>query len=148
MAPLRTCCQCSIYHQHQNKIIFNRLIWEGRHIEAILQVTGNSKNLCFYGPLEKIFLLKIISGFYHDSPRQDNFYCYKKQHWAVISAGSYLEPTQLYFYEYKVERIFLPKFYHDKRDINILKFLSYVGEYTSDNSTLRISTNWKKILRV
>ena len=48
-------------------------IWEERHIEAILQVTGNSKNLGSYGTLEKNYLLKTISGYYHDLPRQDNF---------------------------------------------------------------------------
>ena len=109
-------------------------MWEGRHIEAILQVNGNSKNLDSYGPLVKNSLLKTISGYYHDSPRQDNFYCYKKQHWTVIAAVSFLGATWLYFYEYTVERIFVPKFYHDKRDPNFLKFLSYVGEYGPDNS--------------
>ena len=46
----------------------------------------------------------------------------------------FLGATRLYFYEYTVGRIFAPKFYHDKRDPNFLKFLSYVGEYGPDNS--------------
>ena len=42
--------------------------------------------------------------------------------------------NQTLFYQNKVERIFVPKFYRDKRDTNFLKFLSYVGEYGPDNS--------------
>ena len=108
---------------------------EERHVKALLQITGNSKNLSSCGPSEIFFLLKTFSSYCHGSPRQDNFYCYKKQHWTVIYAGSYLDPTRLYFYKNKDGRIFVPKFYHDKRDTNFLKFLSYVGEYRPDNSS-------------
>ena len=82
----------------------------------------------------KNILLKTISGYLHYSPRQDNFYCYRTQHWTVLYAGLGVALTRLYFYENKVGRIFVPKFYHDKRDTNFLKFLSYVGEYGTGNS--------------
>ena len=109
-------------------------IWDETQIEALLRITGNSKNLSSLGPLEKNLMLKTISGYYHDSPRQDNFYCYRTQHWTVLYAGLGVVPTHILFYENKVGRIFVPKFYHDKRDTNFLKFLSYVGEYGPDNS--------------
>ena len=82
----------------------------------------------------KNLLLRTVSGYLHDSPRQDNFYCNQTQHWTVLYAGLGMVPSQILFYENKVGRIFVSKFYYDKRDTNFLKFLSYVGEYGPDNS--------------
>ena len=85
--------------------------------------------------MKKIFSLKrLASGYLHDSPRWDNFYCYQTQHWTVLCAGLGVAPTQLFFYENKVGHIFVPKFYHDKRGTNFLKFLLYIGEYGPDIS--------------
>ena len=106
-------------------------MWTDIHIERILNISGNSKSLDTVGINEKHFLLKIISGYFHDFPRQDNFYCYRRQHWTVLYV---VLSIQIFFYENKAERIFVSKFYHDKRDTNFLKFLSYVGEYGPDNS--------------
>ena len=112
--------------------IFLGYMWTGIHVERILRISGNSKTLDTVGINEKNLFLIMISGYLHDSPRQDNFFCYKKQNWTV--PHSLLGVNQTLFYENKVERIFVPKFYHDKRDTNFLKFLSYVGEYGPDNS--------------
>ena len=120
--------------------ILFRYMWTDIHIENILNISGNSKNLDTVGINEKNLLLRTISGYLHDSPRQDNFYCYRTQHWTVLYAGLGVAPTRLFFYENKVGRIFVPKFYHDKRDTNFLKFLSYVGEYGPDN--LRCEFPW------
>ena len=84
--------------------------------------------------MKKNLLLRKISGYLQDSPRQNNFYCYKTQHWTALYAGLGVVPAQIFFYESKVRHIFVPKFYHDKRDTNFLTFLSYVGEYGPDNS--------------
>ena len=108
-------------------------MWTDIHVESILNINGNSKNLDTVGIQEKNLLLRTVSGYYHDSPIQDNFYCYQTQHWAVLYAGLGTVPTQTLFYENKVGRIFVLKFYHDKRNTNFLKLLSYVGEYEPDN---------------
>ena len=50
------------------------------HIENILNISGNPKNLDTIGINEKNVFLKIVSGYLHDSPRQDHFYCYRTQH--------------------------------------------------------------------
>ena len=60
-------------------------IWDETHIEAILRITGNSKNLSSLGLLEKNIMLKTTSGYYHNSPRQGNFYCYQTQQWTVFT---------------------------------------------------------------
>ena len=106
-------------------------VWTDIHVEHKLNISGNSKNLDTVGIYEKNLLLRMISGYLCDSPRQDNFYCYQIQHWTVLYT---VLSSQIFFYENKVGRIFVPKFHHDKRDTNFLKFLSYVGEYGPDNS--------------
>ena len=55
-------------------------IWTDIHIANILNISGNSKNLDTVGINEKNLLLRTVSGYLHDSPRQDNFYCYRTQH--------------------------------------------------------------------
>ena len=56
--------------------IFLGYTWEEIYFEPILRITGNSKNLSSVGVQEKNLVLKTLSGYRHDSPRQDNFYCY------------------------------------------------------------------------
>ena len=58
-------------------------MWTDIHIENILNISGNSKNLDTVGINEKNLLLRTISGYLHDSPRQDNFYCYLIQLWTI-----------------------------------------------------------------
>ena len=48
-------------------------MWWEIHVEAILRVTENSKNLSSVSLIEKNTLLRTVSGYYHNSPRQDNF---------------------------------------------------------------------------
>ena len=56
-------------------ILFSYM-WTDIHIENILKISGNSKNLDTVGINEKNLLLRTISGYLHDLPRQNNFYCY------------------------------------------------------------------------
>ena len=61
-------------------------MWTDMRIERILNISGNSKNLDAVRINEKKILLRTISGYLHDSPRQDNFCCYQIQHWTVLYA--------------------------------------------------------------
>ena len=108
-------------------------MWWEIHVEAILRVTENSKNLSSVSLIEKNTLLRTVSGYYHNSARKDNFYCFQPQYRTVLYTGRSVIPSQILFHENKFARIFVPKFYHDKRDANFLKFLSYVGEHGPDN---------------
>ena len=80
------------------RLILVGYTWDETHIKAILRITGNSKNLSSLGPLEKNLMLKTISGYYHDPPRQDNFYCYWAQQWTVLYAGLGVVPTHVLFF--------------------------------------------------
>ena len=55
-------------------------MWWEIHVEATLRV----KNLSSVSLLEKNTLFRIISGYYHNSPRQDNFYCFQPQYRTVL----------------------------------------------------------------
>ena len=69
-------------------------MWTDIQVEHILNINGNSKNIDTVGTNEKNLLLRTISGYLHDSPRQDNFYCYQTQHWTVLHAGLGVAPTR------------------------------------------------------
>ena len=129
------------------RLILLGYMWTDIHVERILNINGNSKNLDTVGINEKNLLIRRISCYLHDSPRQDNFYCYQTQHWTVLYAGLGAVPSQILFPENKVGRIFIPKFYHDKRDTNFLKFLSYVGEYGPDNSRCKFPQIGRKLFK-
>ena len=129
------------------RLILLGYMWTDIHVERILNINGNSKNLDTVGINEKNLLIRRISCYLHDSPRQDNFYCYQTQHWTVLYAGLGAVPSQILFSENKVGRIFIPKFCHDKRDTNFLKFLSYVGEYGPDNSRCEFPQIGRKLFK-
>ena len=116
-------------------------MWTDIHVEHILNISENQKKLDTVGINEKNLLLRTIIGYLHDSPRQDNFYCYRTQRRTVLYAGLGMVSSQILFYENKVG----PKFYHDERDTNFLKFLSYVEEYGPDNSRCEFSQIRRKL---
>ena len=97
-------------------------MWIDIYVECMLNICKNSKNLDTIGINEKNLLLRTISGYLHNLPRQGNFYCCQIQYWTVLNAGSGLVSSQILFYENKVGHVFVPKFYHDKRDTNFLQF--------------------------
>ena len=67
-------------------------MWEEIHVEAMLRIT---KHLSSLSLLEKNLLLKTISGYYHYSPRQDNFYHHQKQQWGVLYTRLGVLTTQI-----------------------------------------------------
>ena len=62
------------------RLILLGYMWTDIHVERILNINGNSKNLDTVGINEKNLLIRRISCYLHDSPRQDNIYCYQTQH--------------------------------------------------------------------
>ena len=118
-------------------------MWTDIHIERILNISENSKNLDTVQINEKNFLLRTITGYLYDSRSHDNFYCYQLQHWTVPYT---VLSSQIFFYENKIGRIsVVRKFYHDNRDTNFLKFISYVGDNGPDNSRCEFLQIGKKL---
>ena len=122
-------------------------MWWEIHVKAILRVTENSKNLSSVSLVEKNALLRITSGYYHNSARNNNFYCFQPQYRTSLYTGRSIIPSQILFYENNVGRIFVSKFYHDKTDTNFLKFLSYVGEHRPNNLPCKYRQIGKKMYK-
>ena len=96
---------------------------------------------------EKNTLLRITSGYYHNSAGNNNFYCFQPQYRTSLYTGRSIIPSQILFYENNVGRIFVSKFYHDKTDTNFLKFLSYVGEHRPNNLPCKYRQIGKKMYK-
>ena len=105
-------------------------MWYDIHAESLLNIKGSSKNLAAMGMTEKSNFIREFIRYLHKTQRQDNFYSILIGHWIV------LYPTlnmQLILLTSKVGRVFLPKFFHDKKVKDFLKHLEYAGEYRTDN---------------
>ena len=64
--------------------------------------------------------------------RHDVFYCNYNKPDTILSHAS----TQKFlFYRGKIERLFVPKFYHDRNTVNFLKELQFVGEFDTIDKT-------------
>ena len=82
------------------------------------------------GMTEKNKFIREFSRNLHETQRQDNFHSTLIGHWTVLYLAL---STQLLLLTSKVGRVFVPKFFHDKRARNFIKHLEYIGEYGPDN---------------
>ena len=116
-------------------------MWYDIHAESLLNIKGSSKNLAAMGMTEKSNFIWEFIRYLHKTQRQDNFYSILIGHWIV------LYPTlnmQLISLTSKVGRVFLPKFFHDKKVKDFLKHLEYAGEYRTDNVWCEYPEIWRK----
>ena len=72
-----------------------------------------------------------FSRYLHKDQRQDNFYSLQTWKWTVLIPAL---STQMVLLSSKIGRVFVTKFYHEKRARNFLKYLAYVGEHGPDNT--------------
>ena len=103
------------------RLILLGYMWTDIHVERILNINGNSKNLDGVGMDEKNLLLRTISGYFHDSPRQDNFYCYQKQHWTVLHTGSIIIRVNYKNYNNVPAKYFINESYFLYHKSNLIK---------------------------
>ena len=97
------------------------------HVLNILNIKGSHRNLAAMSPTEKNQYLQNYSQYVHRSTDNlDVFYSnFNKTRTILFHA---LESRLVYF-GHKIERLFVPKFYHDRKNKNFLKNLQYIGEY-------------------
>ena len=76
--------------------------------------------------LQKSIYLKNFSKEVHRTNSDDVFYCYYIKPDTVLY---YHSDTNIIFYRKKIERLFVPNFYHDRNAVNFLKELQFVGEF-------------------
>ena len=113
-----------------------------QHIESMLSMRKTSKDLATMGINKKFFYLRIFSQYLHKTPRQDDLYCFKPNQWTVLYS-SLNNPNN--FFENIVGRIFVPKFYHHKKDTNFLKLVSNIGQCGPDISHCKFPEIGRKL---
>ena len=99
-------------------------MWYDVHIESILNITGSSRILATMGITEKNNFLREFSRYLHKTERH-NFYSLQSGNWTFLDSALSRKLIFFFFFGNKVGRVFVPKFFHDKR--------AYVGEFRPDN---------------
>ena len=97
------------------------------HVLNLLNIKGSHRNLAVMSPTEKNQYLRNLSQYVHRSTDNlDVFYSrFNKTRTVLFHA---LE-SMIVYCSRKIQRLFVPKFYHDRNKRNFLKNLKYIGEY-------------------
>ena len=103
------------------------------HVENLLNIRRSFRNLAKTGLTEKNNFLRENSRFNHKNEKtKGNFYSKRTWKWTVLIPAL---SSRMILNSSKIRRDFAPKFYHEKRARNFLKYLVYVGEHGPDNTT-------------
>ena len=108
-------------------------MWSDSIVKRALNITGTEKDLSTMTIFQKSVYLRNYSKEVHWTNRDDVFYCYYVKPNSVLSCYS---DTKFIFYRKKIERLFVPKFFHDKNTVNFLKELQFVGEFDTIDKTV------------
>ena len=139
-------------------------LYEEEKVKRLLKITGLKHDFTSMTPEEKTKFLYDLARENHasqaDHGNLDDFYSGISRSFTVlIHALSFT----IFRFSNRIQRLFVPKFYHDRRDTNFLKGLIYIGEkqeidgkYFYENETslirklyeYRINRNKKRPLNI
>ena len=139
-------------------------LYEEEKVKRLLKITGLKHDFTSMTPEEKTKFLYDLARENHasqaDHGNLDDFYSGISRSFTVlIHALSFT----IFRFSDRIQRLFIPKFYHDRKNTNFLKNLIYVGEkqetdekYFSENGTslgrklyeYRINRNKKRPLNI
>ena len=88
---------------------------EELHILKILNIRGSHRNLSIISPAETNRYLTNFSKYVHVTDWGDVFYCNYNKPFTVLF---HISDSVLGFYGGKIQRLFIPKFQHDKNTVN------------------------------
>ena len=104
-------------------------LYEEDKLKRLLKITGSSHDFTSMSPEVKTKFLYDLTREKHastpNSGNSDEFYSGINKSFVVLSHA--LSNTVLRFTD-RIQRPFVPKFYHDRKDKNVLKDLIYIGE--------------------
>ena len=103
------------------KCILMRYMWYDIHVGNMLNIKGSSRNLAAMRITEKNNFLRQFSRYHHKNQgAEDNFYSLRTWSWTFLLPAL---STQIVLFRSKIGRVFVPKFHHEKRARNFLKYL-------------------------
>ena len=112
----------------KRKSFLTGFLYKEKHLLDYFKIT-NSKDLYPLTPAEKCRCIRYYPLKTHGSTaykEQDVFY-------SIFNLGEtvmfHVFENMLIYYGRRIQRLFVPKFYHNRNTENILKCLEYVGEY-------------------
>ena len=114
-------------------------MWYDVHVESLLNIRRSSRNLATMWITEK------KNSFLREF-RQDNFYSLRTWKWTVLYPAI---SSQLPFFGNKAGRVFVPKFFHEKRArnfLNILNLLENMGLIMFDVNNQKLEENITSII--
>ena len=107
-------------------------MWYDIHVENMLNIKRSSRNLAAMGITEKNNFFRQFSWYHQRNQGAEyNFYSLRTWSWTVLLLAL---STQIVLFSSKIERVFVPKFYHEKRARNFRKHLVYVGKHGPDKT--------------
>ena len=106
-------------------------LYDEQKLKALLKITGTKHEFTSMTPEERNdFLNKLTKATHKQSDlyygNSDSFYSGTTNGSSVVL--SYILSYAVLRFTKKIQRLFVPKFYHNRRDKNFLKDLIYIGE--------------------
>ena len=105
-----------------------------KHLKALIGITGSSYDFTSLTPQAKTNYLQMLTKNVHRGIKDIDAYNKARLFSAVINFEStvlvYILSQTILRFTKKIQRIFVLKFYHDRKGINFLIGLAYVGEKT------------------
>ena len=102
-------------------------IYYKNHIVNMLNIRGTSRNLAVMTSHEKNTFLRVLTKYFHQLSSEENiFYSYFNKDKTVLYHA--LNDIMVY-YNRQIQRLFVLKFYHERKSKNFLKTLKFIGEW-------------------
>ena len=109
-------------------------LYNEKHLKPLIGITGSSYDFTSLTPQAKTNYLQMLTINVHRGIKDIDSY----NKLTLFSAITNFEATVLVYilsqtilrFTKRIQRLFIPKFYHDRKEINFLIGLAYVGEKT------------------
>lgn len=106
-------------------------VYEENILKRLLGITGSSFNLSTLTPQLKNETINTIANYYValniTSNKKDQFYS-SSNNGSRNVVITYIDSKRVTRWTDRINRLFAPNFYHDRRDKNFLKGLTFVGK--------------------
>ena len=112
-----------------SKILFlSGYLSDANVVKKYFKITGRSHDFTTLAPLKKNIFLGNTTVKHKNAPNirgTDFLYSIYNKHYTVILKKSNI---LIKVCTCRIDRLFVPRFYHDRRNTNFLKYLKYIGE--------------------